>query len=87
MLKDFAAIERLFGRGEAILFIEDVLEHYSEGDLFFAIRCGYLVSHSICFGPDCGRHVCWLSEEGRTLVSRSLNNTIPEGKELIESCA
>lgn len=69
MLQDFVELESLFGRRNAIVFVEDVLEHYSEHDLHAAIKEGYLVCHSICIGPDCGRHVCWLSDAGRSLVS------------------
>ncbi len=69
MLKDFVALENLFGRRDAAMFVEDVLEHYSEHDLNTAINDGYLVYHCICIGPDCGRYVCWLSEAGRSLVS------------------
>tara|TARA_R110001592_G_scaffold3525_36_gene20302 strand:+ start:6284 stop:6496 length:213 start_codon:yes stop_codon:yes gene_type:complete len=68
MLQDFVSMELLFGRGEAVLFIDDILDHYSENDVRSAIDGGYLTSHCLCFGPDCGRHVCWLTEAGRSLV-------------------
>ena len=69
MLHDFFALEQFFGRKESALFIEDVIEQYGFQTVCKAIERGHLIKRRICIGPDCGRYLCWLSDEGRYVVT------------------
>lgn len=65
MLNDFLSIERLFGEEGAALYVEEVLKKYGANPLNDALKKGHIVTRTINIGPDTGRTLCWLSEEGR----------------------
>lgn len=73
MLNDFLSIERLFGEDGAALYIEEIVNKYGETPLNKALECGHIVVRTINIGPDSGRTLCWLSDEGRN-AALSLNN-------------
>lgn len=65
MLEDFLSLETVFGRGQAALFFDELVGVYGGEKLAQALEQGYLLHRKICIGPDCGRSLCYLSEEGR----------------------
>jgi hypothetical protein len=67
MLQDLLSLEQ-YGDGSA-LFIDELLKHYGEEPLKYALQQGFLVRRIICIGPDCGRCLCWLSDAGRLAAS------------------
>lgn len=71
MLNDFLSIERLFGEDGAALYIEEVLNKYGEGSLNEALKSGHIITRTINIGPDSGRTLCWLSDEGRNAALSS----------------
>lgn len=71
MLHDLLSLEHIFGKGHSAMFIEEILARYDLKDVSHALSSGYLMRRTICLGPDCGRCLCWLSEEGRRVTAQA----------------
>ncbi|MCC7305246.1 MAG: hypothetical protein IT558_03190 [Alphaproteobacteria bacterium] len=65
MLADFLLLENYYGSPAAALYFEDLSRHYGIPAIRKALRAGDLVVKRILCGPDCGRLVFRLSEQGR----------------------
>lgn len=65
MLQDFLTLESFYGLGGGALFLDEVTRRYGAESVRLALESGDLLQRMICVGPDCGRCLCWLSEEGR----------------------
>lgn len=86
MLSDLLSLEHLFGQENAALNIEDLLNRYGSDSVGDAIERGDIIRHRVCIGPDCGRDVCWLSENGRCKAAQFLyQGAVPCAQELVES--
>lgn len=68
MLQDFLTLESFYGLGGGALFMDEVMQHYGVDRVRCAVESGFLLQRVICVGPDCGRCLCWLSEEGRRVA-------------------
>ncbi len=73
MIRDFFALEEIYGRMESALYVDDLLFNYEADDLAQAVQQGYLQTRTICIGPDCGRVLCWLTEKGRCKAKSSMH--------------
>jgi hypothetical protein len=69
MLSDFLTLELYFGAPESALFFEDLTKHHDDGDIKHALKKGDVVCKRIVFGPDRGRMIYSLSEQGRAKVA------------------
>ena len=65
MLSDFLLMESYFERSETAQFFEDLSKRYGEGSVAKAVAAGDLIRRRIICGPDCGRWLFWLSDQGR----------------------
>jgi hypothetical protein len=65
MLSDFLTLEAYFGSTESALYFEDLSRRYSFAQIWRAVRAGDLVCCAPKIGPDQGRLLTWLSEQGR----------------------
>lgn len=68
MLDDLLSLEHVFGRGHGALFMEDLLRQYNEDEVINAFEQGLVERRMVCIGPDCGRCLCYLSDEGRRMA-------------------
>tara|TARA_R110002072_G_scaffold287170_1_gene452459 strand:- start:1385 stop:1606 length:222 start_codon:yes stop_codon:yes gene_type:complete len=73
MLSDFLSLEQYYGTQNAALYFEDVLSQYEEDAVFKALEQGYLIKKIMCIGPDCGRCLCWLSDDGRSYAQGGMH--------------
>lgn len=65
MLYDFLMLELYFGPLESAQYIEDAARKYGWPAIKNALRKGLLVAHQVSMGPEQGRTLCWLSDQGR----------------------
>ena len=65
MLSDFLLLEKVFAEQGRAVFIDELIAHYGEESVTRAMNRGYINVRRVCLGPDCGRNLCWLSDEGR----------------------
>ena len=65
MLSDFLTLEAYFGYPESALFFEDITKHFTRSDIESAVQKGDLLCKTIDFGPDTGRTLYSLSQQGR----------------------
>lgn len=65
MLSDFLMLEEFFGKRAGAQFFEDVSRHYDAASLKKALLSGDVVWRRITCGPDSGRLLLWLSQQGR----------------------
>lgn len=68
MLHDFIGLEEVFGRGNAVLFLDDIMQRYHQDEIIKALQSGIIEQRMVCIGPDCGRCLCYLSEKGRRMA-------------------
>lgn len=72
MLSDLLLLEIYYGSNESALFFEDLSKSYGLQTIHRAFRSGHITGRRIACGPDCGRRLFWLTEEGRAAASKSL---------------
>ena len=65
MMHDFLLLEMYYGPADAAQYFEDVVKKHGRKNLEKARACGHIVMRTISVGPDRGRVMCWLSEQGR----------------------
>ena len=65
MLSDFLTLEVYFGSENAALYFEELAEKNEKTRIEKAIEKGDLKCRTITFGPDRGRILTWLTEQGR----------------------
>ena len=70
MLNDFLLLEMYFDQTQSAQYIEDVIRKYGRDPVRAAIRKGHLKLRTLMFGPEKGKTVCYLSEQGRNLAAR-----------------
>ena len=71
MLSDLLSLESMFGRKGATLFLDEAITRYGEQNIKNALNQGHLENRTVYLGPDSGRTLCWLSEEGRCAAART----------------
>lgn len=69
MLSDFLTLEVYYGSPHAALYVEDLVKRYGRDKFLKAVKCGDLACRAQCDGPDQGRTVTWLTEQGRQKIS------------------
>jgi hypothetical protein len=65
MLSDFLTLELYFGSDGAALYFEDLAGRYSPARIHEALAQGDLHIRLLHIGPETGRRILWLSEQGR----------------------
>ena len=68
MLSDFLTLELYFSAEESALFFEDLAKHHDNSDIKKALKKGDVLCKQILFGPDRGRMLYRLSEQGRAKI-------------------
>jgi hypothetical protein len=69
VLSDLLALEQYFGSDRACLFLEDAARHYDRAMIAGCLPAGHIVARRIVCGPDCGRVLFTLSDEGRRVAT------------------
>jgi hypothetical protein len=65
MLSDFLTLEAYFGSPESALYFEDLSKRYGPVRIWQAVKEGDLICRTPKIGPDQGRLMAWLSDQGR----------------------
>lgn len=73
MLSDFLTLEVYFGSQNAALYFEDLSKRHGRKNVQHAIRNGDLNFRKLDCGPERGRILTWLSEQGRTKANLELS--------------
>lgn len=69
MLHDLYLLETFYGTRAGALFFADISRHYG-GDLVSqALQSGDVTAKRIYVGPDCGRRIVYLTDQGRHKAS------------------
>ncbi|MGH1456719.1 MAG: hypothetical protein ACRBDI_08050 [Alphaproteobacteria bacterium] len=73
MILELLSMENVFGKTEAMLYLDEILSNYDKDEVSAAVENGYIETRVICIGPDCGRILCHLSEKGRCKANESMH--------------
>ncbi|MBI1300822.1 MAG: hypothetical protein GC137_04095 [Alphaproteobacteria bacterium] len=65
MLSDILSLESLFSKEGRAIFMDELIAHYGYDSVIHALKEGYIEIRRIYVGPDQGRDLCCLSDEGR----------------------
>ena len=65
MLSDFLTLELYFGSEASALYFEELAHKYGPKRVLEALSAGDVHSRRLLLGPDAGRFIYWLSEQGR----------------------
>lgn len=65
ILSDFLTLESYFSHEESARFFEDISHRYGDRALRNAIAAGDLMCRVVRLGPDSGRLMVWLTDQGR----------------------
>lgn len=68
MLEDLYILEQFYGRTQAAMFMESAIERYGAQALREAMDHHHIERRMVCIGPDCGKCLCYLTEEGRRIA-------------------
>ncbi len=66
IVSDFYMLESFYGAPHAVQFYEDIARQYGVEPVRQAIRAGDVAFKKISCGPNAGRLLLWLSEQGRS---------------------
>ena len=76
MLSDFLTLEVYFGDHNAALYFEDLVKKYGKTRIQKAVERGDIHCRTIMDGPDRGRVLAWLSQQGRNEASAGLTSAL-----------
>lgn len=65
MLSDFLVLEMYYETPNTAQFFEDISDKYGMSAVDEAMRAGHITGHALQCGPDSGRWLFWLTDEGR----------------------
>jgi hypothetical protein len=71
MLYDFLLLELYYGQSSAGLFFEDLSLRYGVPAIEGAVAAGDIAMRKILMGPDEGRFLSWLTDQGRGKAQQS----------------
>ena len=65
MLSDFLTLEVYFGSHNSAMYFEDLVKRHGRDKILKAVKSGDLTCRTQCVGPEQGRTLTWLTEQGR----------------------
>ena len=65
MLSDFLTLELYFGSEASALYFEELSRKYSPQRILDALHAGDVHCRRLVLGPEAGRSIYWLTEQGR----------------------
>ncbi len=74
ILTDLYTLEIYYGANHAAGFWSDLTQHYEHDSLSQALRNGDITMRRIYVGPDSGRRILYLTEQGRQKVQSLAQN-------------
>lgn len=73
MIHDFLLLEMYYGQTDSAQYIEEIVKRHGAEKLEKAKACGHIITKKMPFGPDKGRIMCWLSEQGRAKAGKFIS--------------